>query len=100
MLRKFIPTKQDKEWLDLTWDSICDYGLLETDIGRVVTLNNGYKVPLDQPFADDDLSEAEYQGKDVKLNYPMRGGTKKYHVYVKNPSTGKIKKLYTFIAYS
>jgi len=33
MLRKFIPTKQDKEWLDLTWDSICDYGLLETDIG-------------------------------------------------------------------
>jgi len=41
------------------------------------------------------LSEAEYQGKNVKLNYPTRdtGGKKKYKVYVKNPKTGNIKKI-------
>jgi hypothetical protein len=41
----------------------------------------------------DDLNEAKYHDKEVKLNYPMRGGTKKYHVYVKNPKTGKVKKI-------
>lgn len=39
------------------------------------------------------LSEAEYKGKNVELNKPQRGGAKKYHVYVKNPSTGNIKKI-------
>lgn len=40
-------------------------------------------------------SEAEYNGKDVKLNKPMRqsGGGKKYKVYVKNPKTGRVKKI-------
>jgi len=70
-----------------------DQELLETDIGQVVTLKNGYKVPLDQPFADDELSEAEYQGKKVELNKPKRGGPKKFYVYVKNPKTGKVKKV-------
>ena len=27
---------------------------------------------------------AEYQGKKVKLNDPIRGGSKKFYVYVKN----------------
>ena len=70
-----------------------DEELLESDIGQVVKLANGYKVPLDQPFADDELSEAEYQGKKVELNKPKRGGSKKFYVYVKNPKTGKIKKV-------
>jgi hypothetical protein len=39
------------------------------------------------------LSEAEYQGKEVPLNKPKRGGPKKFFVYVKNPKTGKIKKV-------
>ena len=30
------------------------------------------------------LEEAEYQGKKVKLNDPIRGGSKKFYVYVKN----------------
>ena len=38
-------------------------------------------------------SEAEYQGKDVELNKPKRGGSKKYYVYVKNPKTGNVKKI-------
>ena len=29
------------------------------------------------------IQEAEYQGKKVKLNDPIRGGSKKFYVYVK-----------------
>jgi hypothetical protein len=41
------------------------------------------------------INEAEYNGKKVKLNKPMRqsGGGKKYKVYVKNPKTGRVKKI-------
>lgn len=39
------------------------------------------------------LDEAEYKGKDVKLNKPKKGGSKKWYVYVRNPKTGKIKKV-------
>ena len=41
------------------------------------------------------VNEAEYNGKKVKLNKPMRssGGGKKYKVYVKNPKTGRVKKI-------
>ena len=37
-------------------------------------------------------SEAEYQGKDVELNKPKRGGSKKYYVYVKSKK-GNVKKI-------
>ena len=37
------------------------------------------------------LQEAEYQGKKVKLNDPIRGGSKKFYVYVKDGD--KIKKV-------
>lgn len=64
-----------------------------TDIGRF-TEYEGQIVPLDLPMETiEELNEAEYKGREVKLNYPMRGGTKKYHVYVKNPKTGKVKKI-------
>ena len=39
------------------------------------------------------LTEAEYQGKKVELGKPKRGGSKKFYVYVRNPKTGKIKKV-------
>jgi hypothetical protein len=39
------------------------------------------------------LEEAEYQGKKVELSKPKRGGSKKFYVYVKNPKTGKVKKV-------
>ena len=37
--------------------------------------------------------EAEYQGRKVTLNKPMRGDVKKFKVYVKDPKTGNIKKV-------
>ena len=39
------------------------------------------------------LSEAEYRGRKVKLNKPMRGDVKKFKVFVKDPKTGNIKKV-------
>jgi len=39
------------------------------------------------------LEEAEYQGKNVDLNKPKRGGSKKFYVYVKNPKTKKVIKV-------
>lgn len=64
-----------------------------TEIGKFGWFN-GELVPLDLPMENIvDINEAEYKGKEVKLNYPMRGGTKKYYVYVKNPKTGNVKKI-------
>lgn len=65
----------------------------ETEIG-IFGLYEGIEVPLDVPFfVEDSINEAEYKGKDVKLNHPMRGGSKKYYVYVKDPKSKKIKKI-------
>ena len=41
----------------------------------------------------DTISEAKYQGKEVALNKPKRGGPKKFYVYTKNPKTGKVIKV-------
>jgi len=42
---------------------------------------------------DDELDEAEYQGRTVKLGKPMQGDVKKFKVYVKDPKTGNTKKV-------
>ena len=39
------------------------------------------------------MTEAEYRGRKVKLNKPMRGDVKKFKVFVKDPKTGNIKKV-------
>jgi len=63
--------------------------LRETDIGEY-GMYEDKKVPLDIPFVEE-LDEAEFRGKDVKLNSPKRGGSKAYYVYVKDGD--KIKKV-------
>jgi len=42
---------------------------------------------------ENDLFEADYQGRKVKLNKPMAGDVKKFKVYVKDPKTGNVKKV-------
>ena len=42
---------------------------------------------------ENDLFEAEYRGRKVKLNKPMQGDVKKFKVYVKDPKTGNVKKV-------
>jgi len=76
--------------LEMDWE---DEELLETDIGELIKIE-GEIVPLDVPFLmEEELDEAEYNGKQVKLNSPKRGGPKKFYVYVKNPKTGRVKKV-------
>lgn len=42
---------------------------------------------------EDAMNEAIYQGRNVALNKPMKGDVKKSKVYVRDPSTGNIKKV-------
>ena len=68
-----------------------DILLLETtDIGEY-GMYEGQKVPLDLPMVDEELDEAEYRGKDVPLNKPKRGGSKKFYVYTKNKKGNVVK---------
>jgi len=48
----------------------------------------GYTFELD---TDNDINEAEYQGRKVKLGKPMQGDTKKFKVYVKNDKGNVVK---------
>ena len=66
---------------DIQIDSV-DKQILETDIG-MFGIYEGKEVPLDCP-----LMEAD---KDVELNAPKRGGSKKFYVYVKNDKGNVIK---------
>ena len=45
----------------------------------------------EETYKDLEITEAEYQGKKVKLNDPIRGGSKKFYVYVKNKKGNVIK---------
>ena len=68
-----------------------DLLLIETtDIGEY-GMYEGQKVPLDLPMVDEELDEAEYRGKDVPLNKPKRGGSKKFYVYTKNKKGNVVK---------
>ena len=55
--------------------------------------------PLEEDFEfyemleEDLIEEAEYQGRKVTLNKPMKGDVKKSKVYVKDPKTGNVKKV-------
>jgi hypothetical protein len=52
--------------------------------------------PDTQRYVDaalNELTEAKYQGREVKLGKPTRGDVKKFKVYVRDPSTGNIKKV-------
>jgi hypothetical protein len=61
-----------------------DKELMEGDLGKY-DMYQGQHVPLDCPMMVEE--------KDVELNKPKVGGPKKYYVYVKDPSTGNVKKV-------
>jgi len=60
-----------------------------------------YKMKTFKEYAEDnkyahldeelEITESEYQGKKVKLNDPVRGGSKKFYVYVKNNKGNVVK---------
>ena len=67
--------------------------LRDTQLGEWVNIKGVGKVPLDMIIDEENhaLAEAEYQGKQVDLNKPKRGGSKKFYVYTKNKKGNVIK---------
>jgi hypothetical protein len=66
-----------------------------TDLGRF-GMYEDKMVPLDYPMVEiETLTEAELEEekKQPPIGKPKRGGSKKFYVYVKNPKTGKVKKV-------
>ena len=65
-------------------DSYCNEYYVENyhDIKEFVEFMKSYK---------EDINEAEYQGRKVKLGKPMQGDVKKFKVYVKNPQGNVVK---------
>ena len=67
------------------------YYLFETKLGEY-GVHEGEAVPLDWPMPANDLFEAEYKGRKVDLNKPMRSsGPKKYKVYTNNDKGNTIQ---------
>lgn len=67
--------------------------VFETDLGEW-GIYNGRRVPLDCPLINETaLNEAEYKGKKVELGKPSRGGSKKFYVYVKCGTNGRVRKI-------
>lgn len=77
----------EKSWKKATQKESMEYYHI-TD----ATYDDGTLVE-DVEFWDDVLEEAEYQGRKVTLNKPMKGDVKKSKVYVKDPTTGNVKKV-------
>ena len=100
-LHENIYRYSSKEFVNLFFEARLLYNagkidLIDADIDLITTTNigeygvyEGKQIPLDLPMAN----EAEYQGKDVDLNKPKRGGSKKFYVYVRDPKTKNIKKV-------
>ena len=71
------------------------YFIKELDIGEF-GVYEGETVPLDFPLLEvDELDEAKYKGREVKLGKKgakrSKGG--KAHVYVRDPKTGNVRKI-------
>ena len=62
------------------------------DIREFIEFMREYQQQLNEADCDC-LLEAKYQGRTVPLGKPMRGDSKKFKVYVKNPKTGKVVKV-------
>lgn len=85
--------------------TVRDYLMSRDDLGEAHSTSkiydkcwDGYrKVPGKKPGESGscakDVKEAEYHGREVPLGKPMAGDVKKSKVFVKDPSTGNVKKV-------
>lgn len=67
--------------MNLPVEGLDKYLIEQTDIGKW-DMFEGQEVPLDIPLVEE---------KDVELNKPKRGGSKKFYVYVKNDKGNVVK---------
>jgi hypothetical protein len=110
-LEKNIPIMESvfrigsQAWMDLVNEARDSYGkgeislqgddlfiITETLAGQI-GVYEGQEVFLDIPFIEDEINEADYRGKNVKLNRPFRtpSGPRKFSVYTKNKSGNIVK---------
>ena len=74
-------------------DEIDEYDVENADdVKEFIEFMESYQQELNEADCDC-LLEAKYQGRTVPLGKPMRGDSKKFKVYVKNPKTGKVVKV-------
>jgi len=69
-------------------DNIQIKGTGKTEEEAFIDLKQNY-----ENYKKTGLNESEYKGKDVQLNKPKRGGSKKFFVYVMDPKTKRVKKV-------
>lgn len=93
---KYFALMREARWLYETnlYQPSTDFekDLLESDLGEWAEFE-GNVVPLDFPIKENALTEAEYKGRKVELGKPSKGSGGKSYVYVRNPKTGKVKKV-------
>ena len=104
--------KKKNEAIEMRSDEL--YGLIAEEVNRFILETDIFPY-LTEAFLDDGtpvcvaclaeqldtaacgcpdlVYEAEYRGRKVTLNKPMRGDVKKFKVYVKDPKTGNVKKV-------
>lgn len=82
-----VPIKEGED------DDTEEYDVVnEQDLREFIEFMESYQQELNEATCDCML-EAKYQGRTVPLGKPMRGDSKKFKVYVKNPKTGKVVKV-------
>jgi hypothetical protein len=102
-------TKDGGKWREVggtgnqpsNWGNTYMSYLEPTEVMQWIRQDYGRHAEVAGPFFDENkahdhanmMSEAEYQGRKVTLNKPMAGDVKKSKVYVKDPSTGNVKKV-------
>lgn len=78
------------------WDQALSHGKkVRSTVSGYITEEEAF-IDLKQNYKNykkTGLNEAEYKGKDVQLNKPKRGGSKKFYVYVMDPKTKRVKKV-------
>ena len=71
--------------------SIFDYDELDVEDYEEEDFLNFLKSYVSELNESNSITEAEYQGRTVKLGKPMQGDVKKFKVYVKNPQGNVVK---------
>jgi hypothetical protein len=87
--------------LDFVEETIQEGDVFELELGDFVLETTVIGMKSDGPILAIDevalayipLEEAKYHGRTVPLGKPMAGDVKKSKVYVKDPSTGNVKKV-------
>jgi len=98
MMNKEDYGKAMKEYYELGTDNYVNY-LKDITPGEekkkdYEQVNSGFGFKDEEPMLNEwgeVDEEAEYQGRKVKLNNPVRGGNKKFYVYVRNEKGNVIK---------